>query len=367
MAKTLFKLFVESFYKANAGFFLFFFFIFFGTVNGGSLITYHASLLTSILGSWEITGGVFFFWLLYEAKCLLFLHRIINSKEGSFLYNLQALPVKKQMLIYVCIQLLVYAPVMAYSIVAMGFGAKHGYSSAVTIIAAFQILLKAFGTFVIYKRMNNWLKPPYQSAVSINLPKPFFSFLLYHFSSQRKAVLAGLKLFSVLLLYIVLVWNAGKSDNDSFLLFYLLILLAHFIVPFLSVQFLEKELSFCRNLPLQRVQYAVAYLLTYIVLLLPETIYLILYGQSLLSVSEILAYYGVAIAALFLLTAVQYSEAMDRDEYMKVGFALFFVSIFMLHSKAFILWITIQFLIGLLLFWNGFYKYEEQQHANVSS
>jgi hypothetical protein len=364
MVNALFKLFVTSFYKANAGFFLFFFFIFFGTVNGGTLISYHASLLTSILGSWEIMSGVFFFWILYEIKCLLFILRIANSQEGTFLYNLQALSLITQVLAYAGLQVLLYAPILFYSIFAMGFGLKKGYTISVLVIGAFQVLLIACGSYTIYKRMNNWLRPASTFALGINLPKPFFSYLLHHFFTGQKLLLVGLKIFSVLLLYVVLVRNAGKADNDSFLLFYLLILLAHFIIPFLSVQFFENELAFFRNLPLPRVSYALAYLVTYIIILLPEMMYLALYGRSLLSFPEMVAYYTTGIASLALLTAVQYAEAMDREEYVKVGFAVFFVSIFMLHSKAFIFWITIQFLIGLLLFWTGFYKYE--RHASQS-
>lgn len=262
-------------------------------------------------------------------------------------------------MVYGWLQVSLYAPILIYSIVAIGFGLKHNNSTTAFVIALFQIAITISGSVIIYTRMNNWLKPSYKFDIGIHFPKPFFTYLLNHFVSKQKLVVGGLKIFSVILLYIVLVLNSGKNDNDSFLLFYLLILLAHFIVPFLAVQFFEKELSFSRNLPLRKTQYAFAYLLMYIVLLLPEIVYLFLYGQSLLALSDILAYYGVAIASLFFLTGVQYSEAMDRDEFMKVGFLLFFVSIFMLHSKAFLPWMGIQFAIGFLLFWTGFYKYEE--------
>src|SRR5438105_4972418 len=104
MARLMFRLFVVPFYKANAGFFLFFFFIFFGTVNGGSLITYHASLLNSFLGSWQGLGLVFLCWTLYEIKCLLFILRITKSQEGSFLYNLQAVKPISQSQLYTAMQ-----------------------------------------------------------------------------------------------------------------------------------------------------------------------------------------------------------------------------------------------------------------------
>lgn len=358
MTKALFKLFVVSFYKANASFLLFFYFIFFGTVNGGSLISYHVSLLKSIAGSSQILIGVAFFWLLYETKCLLYLLRIINSDEGGFLYNLQSLPRFQQVLIYAGCQMMLYLPVQSYALVAVVFSLQHGYNASAWYIAAFSVVVNVLGALVIYNRINNWIKTPLRFKVGFGLPKPFVSYPVHHFFTTRKTLLAVLKIFSVTMLYIVSVWNKGKADNDSFLLFYLMIWLAHVSIPFLAVRFVEKELSFVRNLPLHKITYALMYFFCFCLLLLPEVIYLFLYGQTLLTPFEIVAYFGVAVTGLFLLTAVQYCDAMTREEYIKVCFALCFVSIFALHIKAFLFWICIQFFIGAILFWNGFYKYE---------
>ena len=70
------------------------------------------------------------------------------------------------------------------------------------------------------------------------------------------------------------------------------------------------------------------------------------------------AYYCIGVATLCLLTAVQYSEHTDRNEYIKVVFALFFVATFALHAEAFWWWTGILLLIAVILFWSGFYRYE---------
>ncbi|HET7899069.1 MAG TPA: hypothetical protein VFL47_15390, partial [Flavisolibacter sp.] len=100
-----------------------------------------------------------------------------------------------------------------------------------------------------------------------------------------------------------------------------------------------------------------AYLLPYILLLLPECTY-ILYAADRFSFSQRLAY-GINLpVALSLLTAIQYSEAQSREEYLKACFALVFLSIFVLHVQAFWFWIGAQTVIAILLFANGYSKYE---------
>ena len=82
MLYLLNKIFVRTFYAANAGFFLFFFFIFFGAVQGGALVSYHLSLMNSILSSGVTLGLVFFCWTMYHWKCVSFFLKLVNSEEG---------------------------------------------------------------------------------------------------------------------------------------------------------------------------------------------------------------------------------------------------------------------------------------------
>lgn len=66
-------------------------------------------------------------------------------------------------------------------------------------------------------------------------------------------------------------------------------------------------------------------------------------------------------ANLALLTAILYSEAQHRDEYLKACFGLVFVSIFFLHVQAFWFWIVVQSAMAVLLFVNGYYRFEKAE------
>ena len=55
IAKILQSVLINHFYKLNAGFFIFLFFLLFGVVRGGQLIEFHLGLIQAILG-----GPLFF-------------------------------------------------------------------------------------------------------------------------------------------------------------------------------------------------------------------------------------------------------------------------------------------------------------------
>ena len=216
-----------------------------------------------------------------------------------------------------------------------------------------------------YLRLNNWFSK--RKSLQLNFlnkrSKPFFLLLLYYFGYEKKILFLTLKTMSLVLLFIVLDLNKNSYNNDSFILFYLLILLVHSVFPFLAVEFLEKRFSFYRNLPFRLSQHAMVYLVTYLIILIPEFLYLLLNGWGIIPIATIFSFYGVAVATLYLLTSIQYSDAMNRNEFVKAVFVLFFVTSFALHAQQFLLWMIIQFIIAIILFWNGFYKYENSENG----
>jgi len=357
MLYLLNKLFVHSFYKANASFFLFFFFIFFGAVQGGSLVSYHLSLMNSILSSGITLSIVLFCWVLYQLKCVAFILKIINSEEAKFMYNLQTLKSGKQYLFYTFTFLQVYAPVLVYSLLLCITGFQRGYSETVVIVILFQVISFITFTSIIFYRLNNWINNINFPSFNLNFKKKFFLYILYHFSIEKKVLLLAIKALSLSLLYIVLVWNKGRYDNDSFMMFYLVILMTHTVFPYLGVEFLEKKLAVYRNLPISLFKRAMVYIIPYFILQLPELAF-ILYHADALPVEHRAAYFINTIASLFLLTAFLYSEAVQREEYLKASFGLLFFSIFALHIQAFWIWIGIQVIIGSILFITDYFKYE---------
>lgn len=360
MLPVLLKVFVVRFYRTNAGFFLFFFFVFFGAVEGNNLLPYHLSLMKSILGSATVLLLVCGCWLLYHFKCVVFFLKTINSGEGQWLHALQCSPAGRQWRVCATLYTGMFAPVLVYALLVAAFGFAKGFTVPALCVLAFQFLSVTVFVFVIHRRVNDWLAKRLLPSFRLPIQKRFPLFLLFHFTAQRQTLFLALKAFSLLLLYLVLVWNRGRYDNDAFILVYVVVIFAHALLPWLAVGFFEESLSVARNLPLSFFQRAAAFALPYVLLTLPEGVYLFLQADAFTLLHR-LAYYLCLPVGLCLLTAVQYSGAQSRNDYLSAACALLFVSIFVFHAQAFGFWLAAQLCVAALLFAGGFYSYEKPE------
>lgn len=358
MTRFLTILWVLPFYKLNRGFFLFFFLLFFGVVQPGSLASYHLHLILGILSSPVALILVFIFWLLYYWKCVSYCLVQIESGEGQFLYTIQML--KAKLLIpLLAVVVLLYLPVLLYSLVVCWIAVSEGAYLTTAFILLLQVSFICLGAYGLYRRLHGWLNKPVLPHWSLfkNKRKPFFSYVLLHLLHERKGALLSVKAFCLLLLYLAMIWNKDAFDNSSFLLFFQVIIMAHLPLTLFAVAFAEQKLSFVRNMPLPIWHSIALYFFAYAVVLLPELTYSLLFGWDAV---VLLLYYAVAVCTLFLLTAINYSIQLDKKEFMKAGFAIFFVSTFALHAQAFVAWILILIVIALILFVSDYYKFENE-------
>jgi hypothetical protein len=80
-------------------------------------------------------------------------------------------------------------------------------------------------------------------------------------------------------------------------------------------------------------------------------------SQGIFPVQDVIAFYLFGVFAFFLLTAILYNDAMNMNEYTKVVFGLFFISVFGLYSRNYIWLIGAEIIIGVVLFRNGYERY----------
>lgn len=358
----LLKIWAIPFYRSNAGFFLFFFFLFFGTVSPGSLVTYHFSLIQSILSSNIILAGVLFLWTCYNHKCTQFIFNSITKEEGNFLYQFQALPFKKQIVLLSLIELFLFFPILSYITIVVVIALHQNQLLQASILILFALSICSISSIYYSNLINKtWIyKKPLLAFNFFKITKPkHFHFLLLRLSFQKKKKqLLVLKLISLIAFYIALVWNGDRYDHDSLVLFLLLIIITHAALAFQFVRFIELSLQFFRNLPIQPIRIFLMYYITFIVLLLPELLYLILAGYPLLGIQQILAVYFTLVHTLLLFTTVQYSGIIDRNEFVKIIFGVSFVSIFFFNSEQYTWWATLTIFIALLLFFTSYSLYE---------
>ncbi len=117
---------VNHFYKINAGFFLFAFFVLFGLPY--QVASFHLSLISGIIQSTVFLEVVMLIWLLYNLKCIDYVLKQLRLPSQLFLFCLNNLSNKKIYLYMLYVQVLVYMPVIVYAgVIAFMAAKKHAY------------------------------------------------------------------------------------------------------------------------------------------------------------------------------------------------------------------------------------------------
>ncbi len=190
--RILQKILINYFYKVNAGFFLFIFFVLFGLPN--SIPAFHLSLLSGIIQSQVFLGAVMLVWLFYNLKCADYMHKQLRDPRQSFLFCFNNLPGKKIYKYMLYVHLAIYMPVLIYACFIVWFAIiKHQYWCAVETIAFNTIIVSvtAFTYFITLQKKDLSGQKFLLPQIKISLPKPFFSIPLYFLWHDRADVFKG--------------------------------------------------------------------------------------------------------------------------------------------------------------------------------
>ena len=362
--RILFKLFIKEFYAINAGYFLFFFILFFGVVSPTDLVFFHVSLILGMFNSPVFMAGVMLFWLLYSIKCVFFGNRILSKPENNFLTNLQSFSFKRQLVLFFINLFLLYLPVLIYSCFVVTLAFKHQHASLAFVLISYQLFICITGALAWYFNLNNtWTKNNSGFAYLLNkmnavgkISYPFY--LLTYTAFHRKISFFSIKLFSMFVFYILFVLNKDDFNFINFIMIFLIVIMAHAIVPFYYISFMERDLSFYRNLPVPLLKTGLIYFIAYCIILIPELLFLLVNALNYISLTDIFLLYGVAIVNLLLFTAILYMEEMRMKKYFKIVFVVFFVSTFVLHFKNYTFLIGAELFIATIIFINSYHLYE---------
>lgn len=363
--RFLTRVLVQQFYLANTGFFLFFFFFFFGIVKDDMLITYHKSLLLSIISSPMFTAIVCFFWMLYNFKCIQFCRTTLKAEDSNYIYILKVLSPGKQFRLYFIVSLLQYLPVLLYSLFAISMAFSKAMHIAALLISLFQLLMILIGAYSIFNSINrNNSNSPLEKTLSVlgsffNIRLGYFAYLPGYLFNEKKMAFAVVKIFSLLLLSVSFIRNGDDFDSDLFEIFFQVVLTTHAALVFYLVQFSELRLSFSRNLPIPLIKTAGYYLLTYFVLLLPELAFMLVNNHGHLAISHIIFQYGSAIAILFLYTGILYGCGLHMDSYMLFVFTSFVMNFFLQKTGQHFLALLFTFVIAGIVFKSHYYSFEK--------
>ena len=352
---------VFHFYRVNAGFFFFWFFLLFGVP--AQVLSFHMSLIQGMIHSGVFLSCVIAIWFLYTLKCINYGIKQLNEPRQHFLFVLNHLSNKKQFALMLFVHMQVFLPVLVYACIVakIAFRENQYVSVFAVVIANFALIIFPVFVYRYYLQKRSLYIRLFSPASTFNIPKPFFSIPLWFIWKERKQMLLVTKLFSLLLLYgFINLYEPDSPDVRPVLLIMLLIAMAHFTMVAHMRAFEENYLSFSRSLPVSLLKRFFTRLLTYTVLLLPELLFVwkgyplhfTFFGFAqifLLTVSILLFYHSVLLM-----------NDIDPDGYFRIVFitgAVLFFSI--LYNPGILLPVFIT-AISFVLFHSHFYTFEKK-------
>lgn len=362
MKSVLVKTLVVQYYKLNTGFFLVLFVLLFGLLNGKATVDLHHFLMSSMCNEPAFFAGAMMVWLLYFVKCLSFCMRVLRSPEGAFLAAMQAMDDRKQIVAQTSVFVMLMAPVLVYGAVATTVGIWEGHWVLPVGIQVVQLVLCSAGAMLCFRTINETWKAPLLQLPAIlpKVRKPFASLLLHYSVQEKKATFIGVKALSLLLLQGMVLANRYEVNRESVCVIMMFLISAHALLPVHYTRFSERKLGFLRNMPLARVRMISAHAVTYLIVFLPELLFLLLNGKHSLDRNETLSLYCLAVTQLLLFTSLQYLPRMTTERYTMIVFVFFFGSLLFLAS--FNLWplAIANIVAGVTLFSVYYYRYEHE-------
>jgi hypothetical protein len=254
---------------------------------------------------------------------------------------------------------------MVYACVLAVF--SYNINAAVTWqVLAWQILMIAMSAASFFIAINKTTeslitrfiaKAKKLFAIKIGYP----AFLLAYIFNERKIAFAIVKIFSLLMLGMLLVRNEDSFDEDLFAIFYPLAIMAHASVVLYCVDFNETFLHVNRNLPLHWLQVAMMYLLTWFIILLPEMAFMFINNHGNLPVIQIAMQCLTAVVLLFLFSGMALGCGLDMERYLLFVFMVYVMVLILQKAIGHIAASAAMALLALMVFKAHYYSFEKEK------
>jgi hypothetical protein len=335
LTNVLIKIFVKGFYRVHSGLLLFFFVtiitcgFFVEVLNQNHLppsevIKLNLLIVLTLISSPVVLTLVFVGWLIFTIKSLDYVTAQFMVSSNLFLsYSSTSSDKITQFKSWFIVQILISLPIIGYGLFSLLVGIIYGYYVAPVIILLF-VLLLAFVSALVYVRcVNNPININQKSIfskISKGWAKPFFSLFLYHAFDRLKMTLIVTKLFSYGIIVGGYYLLANVNDEQRVVSIIMLgVVMAHAILIYQSYRFEIFYLSFSRNFPFSENKIYLNWALMYLLLTLPESIWLLTRLDIGISIVLVLFNLGTGI----LIRSLLYFLGLDMKKYLYWIFYLF--------------------------------------------
>jgi hypothetical protein len=374
-ARILQKSIVREFYRRNAGQLLLLFILFFGAVGElegtakytGPLYQFHYqyALIVGLLSSHTLSILVALAWLFYAERCAHFVLSTLKKTDFSFLYLLNQLPPKKNFGLLFRLQLLLFLPILLYSLAILGVAIYKGWIIAGLVVIGYLSLLCLSNALRFHYQ---WQRPGRSTITWLprwlpSLPGvlPYWKFFIQFAVKEQKGLFLGIKIFSCgVLLLSIKTLSAEDYDARMLSLLFGIGLFGHGVLIYKFRELEEKTLFFYRGLPVSLPQRLIQYGLLYGVLLLPELITVACLIPKPLHEGDAFRLLFSGYAFLLLLNSLLFQAPIAVPSFLKIILSLFVLLYFSVMSGN-LGWLGLFILlVAAGLFIGVYYRYDKE-------
>lgn len=353
---------IFPFYQQHAGLFFFIFYVMFGLVESSQLINYHQSLIYGMLSSTLFLLIVLAIWLLYFLKCYIFVRQKCEAPQYHFISELAKLSKGKTFLFFAFLYLVIFIPILLYTIAILIGAMKSGFYLPVVIILLFQASGLLLCSWASSEQIHKRHLPNRFTIPSFNIPlnRPLALFYISHLTKHQKVGILLSKLFSIVSIYIVIQAMDIKDDLRIPALVLLFGLIAHAFLIFDMKRFEDERLTWMRALPCSTLYLYLNYLLVFTLILIPEM--LLLAGSignkiTLLNWVELYAF-GIGFLAFIYIRLFKFVE--NTDHYMQFMLWVFLGTFLLIVCNLVPFLVLISSIGSFYVFHKRYYLYESQ-------
>lgn len=364
-SKILYKSFVKPFYRQNAGLFAFIFILFFGVVgvvDGSGLLSFHFSLIKGMLGHYSFLLVVFFAWFLYAKKTEQFFSNNINHPEYSFIRILSQVEPKTIFGWMARLQFLLLLPIILYSAIVFATGIYlKKWAGCIAIVAFLLLLILAAAGWYTHQVLHpEKFKIKSPAKLPLKIPEiPYWTLLLRYVLKEKKILFLGIKLYSCLILYeMVIHQTLVEYDLSMIYIFFSIGILSHGLLIHHIRNLEESRLAFYRTVPRSILNRYMQYACIYFILLIPEFITILALHPHYLALKDSLLFILFSFTLVMFLNSLLFIQFFRIKDYLKIIVCIFLLIYLCVLSSTIPVLIVFFLLSSIGIFQNRYYLFE---------
>jgi len=357
MLKLYIKTLGKEFYLQHTGLLLFIFYIVFGAVEPGQMVTYQQTLIISICSS-PISLSIFLLILsIYTLKCYWFINQKLALPIYQFIIISCSVNKKEQIKNWAVLYAVIGQPVLVYVAIFACVGIIYSFYWSILIVITYYLMLLIGAAFFTYRSVN--LRYIYRKKfVAIDLRKtnkPFWSWPLYYLLKSQTIMLIVCKILSFIL-FKGIIWMFADANQDRRvgLIAILAVIITHSVIISTVLKYERTQLSFLNSLPVSNGKRMLTRLFFLSCLFTPELLFYISYSSN--SIYSILTGLMFCISGAFTLMMSIYFFDNDTELNPTFVFLFFIVSMLVILYQQILIFSLLLLIITTIYHHQLFYK-----------